>query len=1367
MRRTRSNSQNGSFAASDDGISQISDNNILSKDSSSPISGTQTIAGPTLVAVLPPQEGLSFGRLVNVKIIMSSDAKPLFQDVIASQDFVLNSQSGNTSIPNAMGDDGNLFYCDRCHQVGDVVCCDGCPRVYHNTCIPENSKSRVSLDNDDDPWYCPTCMNEEDSASPINTTDQRPIRSKRICAECHQSSGGLMGKCKTCNATMHVPTCRDDILPDDTLISTCSNCVAKLLVDNEEDDKMDATTKTRSKSKISQSGNDDYSASSSDITPLPPTTNYGGKSMKSSTKDQKKGKGKSRPRGSSIEENDTFKRPPKKNKKESDIQYSLDQETIPTTYHNDAYSYTRNIIEETTSPFFFYLVDNRIRIERHLNRKNRSFKKLKGYQRNLMLSKEGALMWNRITKAERQKYIDMSLEEFEYNVMTWKEDETLREMMLAQANQEGDHTLYDNEFKLIDMSYWSDKFKSLVAPSKVGSRKIKNFDETIQNEVLLELLQDSRFHSLPMMKGNRENECNTPDYSMTAVPHFNIQGPVSTSIGDGCIGCVRGWNHFCPIVHKQLPAVEHRAKLQPPCPSLLPIRVGIGIPQTIENDKNYSYNEKKTHKDLRFLSNPNTRGDEIIQLVETAMAVKLPLKKINRQQEQDTSQDKEKVVKASDQVLFECGRCKTNTLSNLGCVTCRRVKLLVDLAKKTPGGNPNLSIQTVMLGRSNSKTDDFYCQTNAEKKIAERMIRTHWKPNAILPPMKNSLPPKNSLSVVNEESSECDDDSSTSSDCTDESSSLGDVSESSKSEITSTQETEDNEVIESSEGQTLPKRTRLTRSLVTKNIDDINKMNEERQELAMAHKEEANMINAKCRSIAICGILLAMIRRDPLRLFAEPVPKSVEGYHKIIKKPMDFSTMKEKVLSGQYSSLSSFMSDARLLCINSLVYNPPGTIYSVTAEEIQSILDDMQKRASKWIYAIKNAHASHYTKYKSQISRKKLGANVTDCSSCSEDDPFHELRKSWPGAVELFEDNGKWLRSQVESTFLRTRENESAYYAALAVRRAAYAAEASLSPLFESDSIFTPCTRRSHSEDEALRAFINKAVSESSDLGKINSPPTWREQDVLEFLKKIQKRRVEMKISPDDGCARCDPFCKDDEANKLSKETSIIRRKRKEGVQSRIAESRKKLSNGMASKRERDRVLNSRNDKTMEARSATARERSVTVRGSGIQGWGLFADHSFKKGDLVAEYVGEYVVNPMADKREKFYEERRIQDYQFRVSANLVIDATKLGGHARYINHSCDPSCVAKIIDGDPPNKHLKRVVVISQRDIQAGEEITYDYQFPLELDLDARIPCNCGSKICRGFMNWDLPELGSLVARATARQGRRDRIRRLVNKSM
>jgi histone-lysine N-methyltransferase SETD1 len=123
---------------------------------------------------------------------------------------------------------------------------------------------------------------------------------------------------------------------------------------------------------------------------------------------------------------------------------------------------------------------------------------------------------------------------------------------------------------------------------------------------------------------------------------------------------------------------------------------------------------------------------------------------------------------------------------------------------------------------------------------------------------------------------------------------------------------------------------------------------------------------------------------------------------------------------------------------------------------------------------------------------------------------------------------------------------------------------------------------------------------------------------------------------------------------------------------------------------------------------------AVRVGGSRIHGWGLFADQPFRKGDVVAEYVGEYIRNAVADAREKMYQERRIQDYQFRVDENLVIDATLHGGHGRYINHNCNPNCVARIVDGKAPNKHLKRVMIIAQRDIKPREEITYDYQVRL-----------------------------------------------------
>jgi histone-lysine N-methyltransferase SETD1 len=239
---------------------------------------------------------------------------------------------------------------------------------------------------------------------------------------------------------------------------------------------------------------------------------------------------------------------------------------------------------------------------------------------------------------------------------------------------------------------------------------------------------------------------------------------------------------------------------------------------------------------------------------------------------------------------------------------------------------------------------------------------------------------------------------------------------------------------------------------------------------------------------------------------------------------------------------------------------------------------------------------------------------------------------------------------------------------------------------------------------------------------------------------------------------------------KISSRAEAVRwgRNRKKGEADtvpRMASSRISLSTGLGSLNNREAMEHRKTDKDdPEDLDDCIGEVGVSVQGSRVHGWGLFADQPFKAGEIVAEYVGEYVSHAIADAREKMYQEQRIQDYMFRAD-ELVIDATMKGGHGRYINHSCSPNCVAKIVEGKAPNRHLKRVIIIAQRNIKAREEITYDYQFPLELDLDARIPCNCGSESCRGFMNWDLPEKGSKnrVKRGTKRGGNmRDRIRRL-----
>lgn len=81
----------------------------------------------------------------------------------------------------------------------------------------------------------------------------------------------------------------------------------------------------------------------------------------------------------------------------------------------------------------------------------------------------------------------------------------------------------------------------------------------------------------------------------------------------------------------------------------------------------------------------------------------------------------------------------------------------------------------------------------------------------------------------------------------------------------------------------------------------------------------------------------------------------------------------------------------------------------------------------------------------------------------------------------------------------------------------------------------------------------------------------------------------------------------------------------------------------------------------------------------------------------------------MADLREKHYLEKGIGDcYMFRVDDRHIIDATFFGGKARYLNHSCNANCSAKIITVDGQ----KHIVIRAAKHISAGTELTYNYNF-------------------------------------------------------
>ncbi len=135
-------------------------------------------------------------------------------------------------------------------------------------------------------------------------------------------------------------------------------------------------------------------------------------------------------------------------------------------------------------------------------------------------------------------------------------------------------------------------------------------------------------------------------------------------------------------------------------------------------------------------------------------------------------------------------------------------------------------------------------------------------------------------------------------------------------------------------------------------------------------------------------------------------------------------------------------------------------------------------------------------------------------------------------------------------------------------------------------------------------------------------------------------------------------------------------------------------------------------------------------RQSPIHGSGMIASRLIPAETQIIEYVGEKVTKTEADRRDAARVARRASGddgcvYLFELNARYDLDGEVLWNTARYINHSCDPNCEPRIVRG--------RIWIVALRDIQPGEELTYDYGFDFDNWRDH--PCRCGTNACVGYI--------------------------------
>ena len=135
------------------------------------------------------------------------------------------------------------------------------------------------------------------------------------------------------------------------------------------------------------------------------------------------------------------------------------------------------------------------------------------------------------------------------------------------------------------------------------------------------------------------------------------------------------------------------------------------------------------------------------------------------------------------------------------------------------------------------------------------------------------------------------------------------------------------------------------------------------------------------------------------------------------------------------------------------------------------------------------------------------------------------------------------------------------------------------------------------------------------------------------------------------------------------------------------------------------------------------------------KGWGVRALSSIRYGTFIAEYVGEIIDEyEMRLRMEAARQQGEPHFYMMELSPGLVIDARSKGNVARLINSSCDPNCETQKWRDAATGE--MRVGIFTVRDVAAGEELCYNYNFQQLYGQGGEYACRCGAPSCLGNMD-------------------------------
>jgi hypothetical protein len=137
---------------------------------------------------------------------------------------------------------------------------------------------------------------------------------------------------------------------------------------------------------------------------------------------------------------------------------------------------------------------------------------------------------------------------------------------------------------------------------------------------------------------------------------------------------------------------------------------------------------------------------------------------------------------------------------------------------------------------------------------------------------------------------------------------------------------------------------------------------------------------------------------------------------------------------------------------------------------------------------------------------------------------------------------------------------------------------------------------------------------------------------------------------------------------------------------------------------------------------------AVEVKQSGMEGKGVYALRDIKENEVVGVFGGIVVPEDEIETLTRTVAADKLNiDHAMYIYPGFIMlhDYENGCDPLCFVNHACDPS--AKVVNG---------IVLISTRDIPAGEEISWDYRHTDNVgNWSYEFKCQCGSANCAGVV--------------------------------